>query len=243
MKGQAHFFAADHKQRFYKEWGQEQYDAGPKIDGTTYTVKVPFEHQKFERLYDGTSTTSVQWGWSVDKDKNSTIGKPLLFYPVKNTGDSISVLPTASSKQSVSSYYLPSNSISLTDSNNLNFSSEPNEFTGTVFNKTLFNEYYKNYIIETFDLSRRLTKVKAYLPISIILNLKLQDKIVVFENLYKINSIKTNFETGLSDLELINVVNDLKIIDNDNELAETIDRSLVTIDSNIVSIDVTSLVI
>jgi len=125
----------------------------------------------------------------------------------------------------------------------LNFSSEPNEFTGTVFNKTLFNEYYKNYIIETFDLSRRLTKVKAYLPISIILNLNLQDKIVVFENLYKINSIKTNFETGLSDLELINVVNDLKIIDNDNELAETIDRSLVTIDSNIVSIDVTSLVI
>jgi len=242
-EGTSTFFAADHKQRFYKEWGQEQYDAGPKIDGTTYTVKVPFEHQKFERLYDGTSTTSVQWGWSVDKDKNSTIGKPLLFYPVKNTGDSISVLPTASSKQSVSSYYLPSNSISLTDSNNLNFSSEPNEFTGTVFNKTLFNEYYKNYIIETFDLSRRLTKVKAYLPISIILNLKLQDKIVVFQNLYKINSIKTNFETGLSDLELINVVNDLKIIDNDNELAETIDRSLVTIDSNIVSIDVTSLVI
>jgi hypothetical protein len=231
------FLAADHLERFYKEWGREQYNAGAKYDGNIYTVKLPFEHQKYERLYDGTTATSVQWGWSVDKDKNSLIGKPLLFYPVKNTGNNISVLPTASSKQSISSYYIPSNSIQLTDSKNLNFAAEPNEYTGGVFDKTLFNEYYKNYIVDTFSLSRRLTKFKAFLPISVILNLKLQDKIIVFENIYKINSITTNFETGVSQLELINVVSNLKIVDNDNELALTIDMTLATIDSTRITID------
>ena len=231
------FLAADHLERFYKEWGREQYNAGAKYDGNIYTVKLPFEHQKYERLYDGTTATSVQWGWSVDKDKNSLIGKPLLFYPVKNTGNNISVLPTASSKQSISSYYIPSNSIQLTDSKNLNFAAEPNEYTGGVFDKTLFNEYYKNYIVDTFSLSRRLTKFKAFLPISVILNLKLQDKIIVFENIYKINSITTNFETGVSQLELINIVSNLKIVDNDNELALTIDMTLATIDSTRITID------
>ena len=242
-EGTSTFLAADHLQRFYKDWGREQYNAGAKYDGNVYTVKLPFEHQKYERLYNGSTATSVQWGWSVDKDKNSIIGKPLLFYPVKNTGNNISVLPTASSKQSVSNYYVPSNSIALTDSNNLNFSAEPNEYTGGVFDKTLFNQYYKNYIVDTFDLSRRLTKFKAYLPLSVILNLKLQDKIIVFENVYKINSITTNFETGLSNLELINVVSDLKIVDSDNDLADTIDKSLATIDSTKITIDVSTLII
>ena len=236
-EGTSTFLAADHLARFYKDWGREQYNAGAKYDGSVYTVKLPFEHQKYERLYNGSTATSVQWGWSVDKDKNSLIGKPLLFYPIKNTGNNISVLPTASTKQSLSNYYVPSNSIELTDSNNLNFAAEPNEYTGGVFDKTLFNQYYKNYIVETFSLSRRLTKFKAYLPISIILNLKLQDKIIVFENIYKINSITTNFETGLSELELINVVSNLKAVNNDNDLALTIDMTLATIDSTRITID------
>jgi len=236
-EGTSTFLAADHLARFYKDWGREQYNAGAKYDGSVYTVKLPFEHQKYERLYNGSTATSVQWGWSVDKDKNSLIGKPLLFYPIKNTGNNISVLPTASTKQSLSNYYVPSNSIALTDSKNLNFAAEPNEYTGGVFDKTLFNQYYKNYIVETFSLSRRLTKFKAYLPISIILNLKLQDKIIVFENIYKINSITTNFETGLSELELINVVSNLKAVNNDNDLALTIDMTLATIDSTRITID------
>lgn len=242
-EGTSTFLAADHLQRFYKDWGREQYNAGAKYDGNVYTLQLPFEHQKYERLFNGSTPTTVQWGWSVDKDKKSTIGKPLLFYPVKNTGNNISVLPTVASKQSVSNYYVPSNSIELTDSNNLNFSAEPNEYTGSVFDKTLFNQYYKNYIVDTFDLSRRLTKFRAYLPLSVILNLKLQDKIIVFENVYKINSIRTNFETGLSNLELINVVSDLKIIDSDNDLADTIDKSLATIDSTKITIDVSTLII
>ena len=65
--------------------------------------------------------------------------------------------------------------------------------------------YYENYIKEIFDPQRRLTSTKAYFPLNVILNLKLADKIQIFENLYKINKIVTNFETNQSTLELINV--------------------------------------
>jgi hypothetical protein len=78
---------------------------------------------------------------------------------------------------------------------------------------------------------------------SVIINLELQDKIIVFDSLYKINSITTNFETGLSELELINVVTGLAVVDNDNELADTIDKAVITVDSTKVKIDVTSLTI
>lgn len=236
-KGLETFFAEDHLQRFYKEWGSEKYNAGAKYDGATYKVELPFEHHKYERLYNGSTATSAQWGWSVNKDQESTIGLPLLFYPIKNSGDNIAVLSDTATQTSVSNYYIPSNSTAITDSKNLNFFAEFNEYTGTVFSKTLFDQYYKNYILETFDLKRRLTKVKAYLPISIILNLKLQDKLIIFDNVYKINKITTNFETGLSSLELINVVSDLSVIDNDNDLATTIDKAFVTIDSTNVTID------
>jgi hypothetical protein len=71
----------------------------------------------------------------------------------------------------------------------------------------------------------------------VILNLKLQDKIVVFNNLYKINSLKTNFETGLSDLELINEVSDFDIPVNDTDLARSVNTDFVTADITTITAD------
>ena len=72
------------------------------------------------------------------------------------------------------------------------------------FEDTLFNKYYKTYVKEIFDPQRRLTTIKAYLPLSMTLNLTLADKIQIFENLYKINKLTTNFETNQTTFELIN---------------------------------------
>ena len=73
---------------------------------------------------------------------------------------------------------------------------------------------------------------------SIILNIKLQDKIIIFNNLYKINKLTTNFETGLSDLELINEVTDFGAYNVDyGSLAETVDSSIVTADTTLVTAD------
>lgn len=233
------FFASDHLQRFGKEWGTEKYDAGVKYDGDDYVIKLPFEHLKYERLLSGSTPTSIQWGWSVNKDLESHIGKPLLFYPVSSTGTDISFLNTLSSKQTISTYYIPSNSVSITSSNNINFSAEINEYARTVFHNTLFKNHYNTYITETFDPRRRLSMFKAYLPINIILNLKLQDPIIVFDRAYRINKIVTNFETGVSTLELINRKTDISSPEENTNDGRTIDRTVLTIDNTKVKIDTT----
>ena len=66
--------------------------------------------------------------------------------------------------------------------------------------------YYKIYIKEIFDPKRRLTTTSAYLPLSTILNIKLNDRIRIFDRLYKINKMTTNFETNKTVFELINIV-------------------------------------
>ena len=74
---------------------------------------------------------------------------------------------------------------------------------------------------------------------SVISKLGLEDKIIVFDNLYKINTITTNFQNGLSSFELINETLDFTATANDNirDEAETIDNSTVTVDTTLVTAD------
>ena len=103
----------------------------------------------------------------------------------------------------------------------------------------VYLSYYRDYITEIFDDSRRIFKFKAYLPISILLNLQLNDRIIIFNTLYKINKIVTNSETGLNDLELLNEVSDFSVpVDNViNDAIKTIDNTAITSDSTIVRAD------
>ena len=94
---------------------------------------------------------------------------------------------------------------SSTSKYNINFNNEKNEYTnGNDFTNTLFEAYYKDYISDVFDISNRLTKVTAYLPLRILLNYTLADRFYINGKSYKINTIKTNMLTGKSDLELLN---------------------------------------
>ena len=74
---------------------------------------------------------------------------------------------------------------------------------------------------------------------SVISNLGLENKIIVFDNLYKINAVTTNFQNGLSSFELINETLDFTATANDNirDEAETIDNSTVTVDTTLVTAD------
>jgi hypothetical protein len=220
------FLAANHNQLFGQEWGEESYnqvdDFGNKLDGGLYKVKLPFSHFKYERLIDvnDNSTTTIQWGWSVDDNQDSYIGKPLLFYPVLNNiqddgvDEGISFVDAVDSegvytshKEITGSIVMPSNAVSFsssTSTKNINFKAEQNEYWGSNYSNTLFKEYYQNYIISVFNKSNRLTKVTAYLPLNVLLNYTLSDRFIINGHSYKINTITTNLETGKSQLELLN---------------------------------------
>ena len=216
------FLAATHNQLFGQEWGKTDFtetdDNNNIVDGGLYSVKAPFGHAKYERLLDLNSSaqTGIQWGFSVDDNQESYIGKPLLFYPVyTNPTQSISFIEFVDSDgnydnevEITGSVNMPSNSLSFssgTSTANINFSLEVNEYTGdNTFTGTLFENYYKTYIQSVFNTKNRITKVKAYLPLRILLNFTLADRFDINGKRYKINSINTNLKTGESNIELLN---------------------------------------
>ena len=209
--------ALKHNQQFNYEWGKELYNESPEIDGEIYKVTLPFSHFKYERIYDinGNVLKDIQWGYSATDNFNSATGnyesslcKPLLFYPILQTGISMSFKPTTSTHQQITSYILPSNSRSLssgTSTSNINFKAELNEYTATNnFTGTLFDLYYKDYIMHVFNPKNRLTILKAFLPLSVLLNFKLNDRMKINDRLFLINKITTNLTTGESSFELLN---------------------------------------
>jgi hypothetical protein len=171
--------------------------------GSKYVVQTPFEKMLFERL----TNTSIQFGYSVDKDQNPINPAPLLFVNNKTFASSepISFIDgnTSGRASSISSYNRPSNS---SDVNTINFNAEVDEFTLTVKPNSLFQTNYFNYISGVFSSKRRMTKLTAFLPLKVLLNYSLADNFTINGNTYNINSITTNLQTGKSELQLFNKI-------------------------------------
>jgi hypothetical protein len=209
-------FAQQHLEAFNYEWGEENYNIENKYDGDKYDLVVPFAHHKYERLYEvntGASTV-IQWGWSVDKlNDDGTgqpyVGAPLVFYAYQQTGTNIRVTD-GTTPVTIAVYYIPSNSLNLAnDDININFKAELNEYTNTVFTQTLFNNYYSDYISDVFDFRRRIIRVTAHLPLSLLSGSKainLEDEIILNQRAYRINQVTYNIGEGKADFELINIV-------------------------------------
>ena len=200
-----------------RDWGKLSYNSGETaLAGQLYKVELPFGHLLYERLNDVNTGAqkNIQWGYNVDKSQNAYLGSPLLFYPILvDTGgisfvDAVNADNVATSHKSLTSVNLPYNSVSNNSATNdfqLNFNREVSEWSGdTDFADTLFSFYYSNYVSSVFNTKQRLTKLKAYLPMRILLNYSLGDRFIVAGNQYKINSVSTNLLTGESNIELLN---------------------------------------
>ena len=95
----------------------------------------------------------------------------------------------------------------------INFDNEIDEWNLTDYNvntNSLFKKFYANYVDSLFDSKKRMYKVKAYLTTEVFINMRLNDRLIINNRVFTINSIKTNLKTELSEIELLNVV--------DNEL-------------------------
>jgi len=112
------------------------------------------------------------------------------------------------------SYWKPSNTnengtSSVAPEHTLNFDNEADEWNLTDYNgetNSLFKKFYQTYIEDAFDPKKRIFKLTAHLPSSILLNYKLNDRFQIGDKVFTINSIDTNLKTGESKLELLNVL-------------------------------------
>ena len=203
--------AKQHEQLAGKTWGKIDYKGNDKeLAGELYKIKTPFSQLKYERLIEQNSgnLTDAQYGYFVDDNQDAYYGKPLLFYPIRQTSATQISFINTTGHEPLTTYIIPSNSVSLnpaTSKENINFNNEANEYTATQdFTDTLFKKYYQNYIVSVFTTENRLTKVTAYLPLNILLKFNLSDRFIMNGDSYKINSINTNLQTGKSNIELLN---------------------------------------
>jgi hypothetical protein len=206
-QGRGTKLAALYEQAENVGWGTETFEIDNEILGNPYKISVGFEHTQFERL----PGTDVQTGYFIDDNNEPYIGMPLIFYrELITSGTAISFLSAATSPSSITSYCIPMNSVSTSDSTSAkvsHFFPETNEYTPTdTFDETLFSEYYEDYINDLFDTRRRLFRYKAVLPVGFLYQFGLQDTLQIFDTKYIINQITTNLTTGESTLELLNVI-------------------------------------
>jgi hypothetical protein len=223
------FLANNHKEITDKQWGSEHYKDGAKFDGITYKVEPPFEHFKYERLYktdagviqtvttasgnEEKENTTIQYGYSVNENQDPYLGEPLLLYTSPWIANIAVKTLDETQTVTINNPYLPLNSQSTVFINasaqSLNFSAELDEWTRKPNTKTLFKTYYEDYITDMMDVRKRLSTFKAYLPMKMLHNLSLADRVIVFDNMYRINKITTDFSSNLSTLELTNIFEDI----------------------------------
>jgi hypothetical protein len=91
----------------------------------------------------------------------------------------------------------------------LNFPAQQSTLTNQVVDNSLYQTYYSNYIGNIFNYRARLIKVSAILPISILTSLKLNNRILIRDKRYIINSFTTDLTTGEASFELLT---DLRIL-------------------------------
>ena len=202
--------------------------------GKPYKIETPFEHFKFERLIDentsGVGLTPIQWGYSAgDNFKpdagaepqptanyDSVLTAPFLFYAIRVSGlaGDYRLNWNGVSHIGLSSYWKPSNTVesgtaSVPPDFTINFDDEIDEWNQQNYGgetNSLFKKFYQTYIQDAFNAKKRIFKLTAHLPNSILLNYKLNDRFQIGDKVFTINSINSNLKTGESKLELLNVL-------------------------------------
>jgi len=203
-----------------------------KSDLTTnnkFNVKADLEHILYERLINiaNGDLTGIQYGFHVDSNEEPIMAKPVIFYGVyKVATGGINFVDTtrpatknalcpAGTRTGVINFWMPHNyssagSTTTPPTYNLDFGSEINSYDLTDFsgvNNSLFQKYYTNYITRLYNKESRLFKFKAILPLKVLINLSLDDTVIIDTRSFTINSMKTKLQSGETELELINIIN------------------------------------
>jgi hypothetical protein len=192
------------------EYGNLLYDT--TNDGEEYTVKLPFEDLNFNNLKD-----KLQVGYALKTDLQKYTPKPIILYDYNqnaltsltatNLYFSTAISGSGTSYTSYKPFGQEYND--GTNTYSLNFPEQQSTLTNQLITNSLYETYYSKYIGNIFDYKARIVKVSAILPISILTSLKLNNRILIRDKRYIINSFTTDLTTGEASFELLT---DLRIL-------------------------------
>jgi hypothetical protein len=183
-------------------------------DGGDYRIESPFENLLFVEAVGTTTTNTAILGYFLNQNYQSYIPKPTLLYLYGNTG----TIPVpikfynGTTNVNITNYTLFGQDV-VTGGNNfsLNFGADNSIITKNTEQNGLFATYYFSYLSNLYNLKQRLTTVKAMLPLSVITNIQLNDRLVIRDKRYIINDIKMELTTGEATLTLYNDFRDIQL--------------------------------
>jgi len=168
-------------------------------DGGDFKIELPFENMMMQKF----TGTNLQIGETINTDGNKYTPKPMIVYMYDELAADWSFNDGSHTAQSE---YMPFGQ-DLIDSNvnyTLNFNADISTLLNEIVPNTLFSIYYSPYLSNLYNLKNRETTVKTNLPISLLTNLKLNDRLIIRDKRYMINDMKSNLTTGEVNFTLLN---------------------------------------
>ena len=196
-----------------KEYGSLNYQFNN--DGSDYTIKLPFENLAFNKF----TGTNLQVGYSLNKEFNKYIPKPIILYQYENAACSF-YFNNGSTTNLITNYNVFGQDVKYQNNiHTLNWGIEYSSYNLQTINNTLFKDYYFDYLNNLYSIKSRMVKVNMRLPYSELLALRLNDRIVIRDKRYIINSFTTDLDTFESKFELIQDFRSLNF--NNSQFIET----------------------
>jgi hypothetical protein len=192
---------------FNRDYGDLIYDSGSNSESGKYEIKLPFEDVMWEKTTGYDFMTATLW----NKDLQTYTPKPILMY--ENGLSDVSSNPikifNGSTYTSINSYIRYNNDIpiggtDLSYVHTLNWGEEISSWYLEIAPNGLYKRHYEQYIANLYNQKTRVLKVKAKLEPLNLTKLKLNDRIVIRDNRYIINSFTTDLTNGETSFELIN---------------------------------------
>jgi len=212
-------------------------------EGSEFQVKIPFENLMGTRfsLSNGTPT-DTQVAYALDENYSPYIPKPCLFYMYDKQVTDIKI-NDGTTTQTITNYIPFGQDLKINNQTDysLNFGEEISTFLWYAIPNGLYATYYFNYLQNLYRLENRITDLKSVFPISLLTKLQLNDRLLIRDKRYIINSMKSNLTSGEVNLSLImdlRPTNPVVVIPT-NPSANCVDVP-ITLYNNVVSATITT---
>lgn len=191
------FLNKQFSQLFARQYGNTTYQYN--YDGDEFTLDVPFENM-LQTKFTG---TNLQVGYALNNEFAPYVPKPVLLYQYDNQTADFKFNDGTSTNTITN--YTPFGQDLYTNLTNytLNFAPDISTMLNEPVQQTLFGTYYFSYLYNLYNLKQRLISVKTILPISLLTGLKLNDRLIIRDKRYIINSMQSNLTTGEVNFQLI----------------------------------------
>lgn len=195
---------------------------GDKLIGERISVELPFEKPVFESI-----TNGLTYGYYVDEKQDEFLPYHSLFFVRTDFVNDIYLKNSAGVSEAITPL-IPVTCLDPQTNLALNFENEFDERTGQENTKNLYSDYYRDYIGDLYSPNRRTFSLSAKLPTFISTVLKLNDRLLIGQTRYLINSLQHNLTTNIIKFELLN-----DIFEGDEALLQptSLERTFFLLDS------------